>query len=61
MTAAALQMLSDRAALASILKTRDLTASELKQADEAIDSEVRSFRQTGTMEESRKLSSSELM
>jgi DNA invertase Pin-like site-specific DNA recombinase len=51
-TAAALQMLSDRGALVSTLKTRDLTASELKQAVEVIDSKVRSFRQIGTMEES---------
>ena len=51
-TAAALQMLSDRAALASTLKTRGLSASELKQVVEAIDSKVRSFRQIGTMEES---------
>src|SRR5271163_3408466 len=51
-TAAALQMLSDRGALASTLKTRGLSASELKQAVEAIDGKVRSFRQIGTMEES---------
>ena len=51
-TAASLQMLSDRGALASTLKTRGLSASELKQAVEAIDSKVRSFRQIGTMEES---------
>src|SRR5208282_4526209 len=51
-TAAALQMLSDRGALASTLKTRGLSASELKQAVEAIDSKVKSFRQIGMMEES---------
>ena len=51
-TAAALQMLSDRGALASTLKTWGLSAAELKQAIEAIDSKVRSFRQIGTMEES---------
>jgi site-specific DNA recombinase len=51
-TAAALQILSDRAALASTLKTLGLYASELKQALEAIDSKVRSFRQIGTMEDS---------
>ena len=51
-TAAALQMLSDRGALASTLKTRGLSASELKQAVEAIESKVRSFRQIETMEES---------
>src|SRR5271156_5843189 len=50
--AAALQMLSDRGALASTLKTRGLSASELKQAVEAIDGKVRSFRQIETMEES---------
>jgi site-specific DNA recombinase len=52
-TAAALQMLSDRVALASTLKTPGLSASELKQAVEAIDSKVRSFRQLGTIEESQ--------
>jgi site-specific DNA recombinase len=51
-TAAALQMLSDRGALASTLKALGFSASELKQAVEAIDSKVRSFRQIGTMEES---------
>ena len=51
-TAAALQILSDRGALASTLKTWGLSASELKQAVEAIDSKVKSFRQIGTMEES---------
>jgi DNA invertase Pin-like site-specific DNA recombinase len=51
-TSAALQMLSDRVALASTLKTLGLYASELKQAVEAIDSKVRSFRQIETMEES---------
>jgi site-specific DNA recombinase len=47
-TAASLQMLSDRSALASTLKTWGLSASELKQAVEAIDGKVRSFRQIGT-------------
>jgi hypothetical protein len=51
-TAAALQILSDRGALASTFKTWGLSASELKQAVEAIDSKVRSFRQLGTIEES---------
>ncbi len=51
-TVAALQILSDRGALASTLKTWGLSASELKQAFEAIDSKVKSFRQIGTMEES---------
>lgn len=51
-TAAALQMLSDRGALASALKTWGLSASELKHAVEAIDSKVKLFRQIGTMEES---------
>ena len=51
-TAAALQMLSDRVALASTLKTRSLSASELKHTVAAIDSKVRSFRQIGTIEES---------
>ena len=51
-TAAALQMLSDRVALASTLKTLGLSASELKQAVEAIDSKVKTFRQIGTMDES---------
>ena len=51
-TAAALQILSDRGALASALKTWGLSASELKRAVEAIDSKVKSFRQIGTMEES---------
>jgi hypothetical protein len=51
-TAAALQILSDRCALASTLRTCGLSASELKQAVEAIDSKVKSFRQIGTMEES---------
>jgi DNA invertase Pin-like site-specific DNA recombinase len=51
-TAATLQILSDRAALASTLKPWGLSASELKQAVEAIDSKVKSFRQIGTMEES---------
>jgi site-specific DNA recombinase len=50
-TAASLQMLSDRGALASTLKTRGLSASELKQAVETIDDKVRSFRQIETMEE----------
>jgi len=51
-TAAALQMLSDRGALASTLKTLGLSAAESKQAVEAIDSKARSFRQIGMMEES---------
>jgi site-specific DNA recombinase len=51
-TGAALRMLSDRGALVSTLKSRGLSASELKQAVEAIDSKVRSFRQIETMEES---------
>lgn len=51
-TGAALQMLSDRGVLASTLKNLDLSASELKQAVEAIDCKVRSCRQIGTMEES---------
>ena len=51
-TAAALQMLSDRVALASTLKTLGLSASELKQAVEVVDSKVRSFRQLGMIEES---------
>jgi site-specific DNA recombinase len=51
-TTAALQLLSDRGALASALKTCGLSAAELKQAVEAIDTKVRSFRQVGTMEES---------
>jgi site-specific DNA recombinase len=50
-TAAAIQMLSNRGALVSTLKSSGLSASELKQAVEAIDSRVRSFRQIGTMEE----------
>src|SRR5271167_3683653 len=45
-------MLSDRGALASTLKSCNLSASELKQAVEAIDSKVRSFRQIGMIEES---------
>jgi site-specific DNA recombinase len=45
-------MLSDRVALASTLKTQGLSAAELKQAVEAIESKVRSFRQIETMEES---------
>jgi hypothetical protein len=49
-TAAALEMLSDRGALAFTLKTLCLSAAELKQAVEAIDSKVRSFRQLGTIE-----------
>jgi site-specific DNA recombinase len=51
-TAAALQILSDRGALASTLKNWGLSASELKQAIEAIDSKVKSFEQVRTMEES---------
>ena len=51
-TTAALQILSDRGALPSTLKTWGLSASELKQAVEAIDSKVKSFRQIGMMEES---------
>jgi site-specific DNA recombinase len=50
-TTAALQMLSDRGALASTLKTLGLSAAESKQAVEAIDSKVRYFRQIETMEE----------
>jgi site-specific DNA recombinase len=52
-TSAALRMLSDRGALASALKTWGLSASELKQAVEAIDSKVKSCERTGTMEESK--------
>ena len=50
-TAAALQMLSDRGAgLRS--QNLGLSASELKQSVEAIDTKVKLFRQIGTMEES---------
>ena len=52
-TSAALQMLSDRAALASTLKTWVLSATEVKQAVEAIESKVKSFERIGTMEESK--------
>jgi hypothetical protein len=51
-TAAALQMLSERGALASTLRTRGLSASELKHTVETIDGKVRSFRKIGTIEES---------
>ncbi len=51
-TATALQILSDRDALASTLKTCGLSAAELKLAVEVINSKVKSFRQIGTMEES---------
>jgi site-specific DNA recombinase len=51
-TAATLQMLSDRSALASTLKAWGLSAAELKQAVEAIDGKVKSFEQIRTMEES---------
>ncbi|MGB8414504.1 MAG: recombinase family protein [Candidatus Binatus sp.] len=51
-TAATLQILSDRAALASTLKACGLSAAELKLAVEVINSKVKSFRQIGTMEES---------
>jgi site-specific DNA recombinase len=51
-TAATLQILSDRGALASTLKTTGFSASELKQAVEAIDNKVKSFRQNWTIEES---------
>jgi hypothetical protein len=47
------QATSDRGALASTLKTWGLSAAELKQAVEAIDSKVKSFEQIGTMEESK--------
>ena len=53
MTTATLQLLSDRSALASTLKAWGLSAAELKQAVEAIDSKVESFKHTGTMEESK--------
>ena len=52
-TAAALQMLSNRGALASTLKPWPFCI-ELKQAIEAIDSKVKTFRQIGTMEESQR-------
>ena len=51
-TAASLQILSDRGALASTLKDWGLAAAELKQAVDAIDSKVKTFRQIGMMEES---------
>ncbi len=51
-TAAALQILSDRGALASTLKACGLSASELKQVIEAVDSKAKSCRQLGTLEES---------
>jgi site-specific DNA recombinase len=50
-TAAALQMLSDRGALVSTLKAWGLSAAELKQAVETIDGRAKLFQQIGTMEE----------
>lgn len=50
-TAAALQMLSDRGALVSTLKAWGLSAAELKQAVETIEGRAKLFQQIGTMEE----------